>query len=554
MRLKLRGVLPKRISFGMICHLDMKGEYTLIKGFIRCTSLLVALLALGTSMALAQTHNDRASGASIRHPNGGFKLTDLLAQAQPQKRRLFTLMPDSHAANAGEAAVGMTPMGGGSAQTVMGGGTLGRLTKWTGFTSSNPLIGDSTIFESKSGLVGIGTDSPTSKLTIAGMIETTLGGYKFPDGTVQTTSAAGALFGVAHDATLQGNGTAASPLGVAVPLNLSGSLSLAVFSATNNGFGIGVSGFSSSNIGVSGISTSGDGVRGESTNSEGVRGISRNGTGVRGDGPTGVQGTGNFNPFIGGTGVQGFGGDSPFRGGTGVQGSGGNGVNFNGGDGLVGFGGVSGTLTHAGGRGVFAMRGLGIDGAVDGLAGFFLGDVTVAGKLTKTMGTFKIDHPLDPENKYLYHSFVESPDMMNIYNGNITTDQNGEAVVEMPDYFDALNKDFRYQLTVIGTFAQAIVANKMKSNRFVIKTNAPNVEVSWMVTGVRQDAYAEKNRVKVEEDKSERERGYYLHPEVFNQPEEKSIEWARNPEMMQRLKQERLEAEAKMKKAQNNDR
>ena len=85
--------------------------------------------------------------------------------------------------------------------------------------------------------------------------------------------------------------------------------------------------------------------------------------------------------------------------------------------------------------------------------------------------------------------------------------------------------DFRYQLTVIGTFAQAIVASEMKDNRFVIKTNAASVKVSWMVTGVRHDAYADKHRIKVEEVKAESERGYYLHPEVFNQPEEKSIEW-----------------------------
>lgn len=92
--------------------------------------------------------------------------------------------------------------------------------------------------------------------------------------------------------------------------------------------------------------------------------------------------------------------------------------------------------------------------------------------------------PGDPENKYLYHSFVESPDMMNIYNGNITTDENGEAVVTLPDYFEALNADFRYHLTCIGAFAQAIVADKIKGNRFQIKTSAPNVEVSWQVTGV----------------------------------------------------------------------
>ena len=131
----------------------------------------------------------------------------------------------------------------------------------------------------------------------------------------------------------------------------------------------------------------------------------------------------------------------------------------------------------------------------------------VTGNITKGGGSFKIDHPLDPENKYLYHSFVESPDMMNIYNGNVTTDASGRAVVELPEWFDALNREFRYQLTVIGTFAQAIVLEKIKDNRFVIATDVPDVEVSWQVTGIRHDPYAEKNRIPVEEDKPEAERG-----------------------------------------------
>ena len=186
-----------------------------------------------------------------------------------------------------------------------------------------------------------------------------------------------------------------------------------------------------------------------------------------------------------------------------------------------------------------AIRGLAGNGAY---AGRFTGDVTISGTLSKGGGSFKIDHPLDPENKYLYHSFVESPDMMNIYNGNVTTNENGDAVVKMPEYFDALNAEFRYQLTVMGTFAQAIVAEKMKGNRFVIKTNAPNVEVSWQVTGVRKDAFANKNRIRVEVEKDERERGFYLHPEAFDQPDERGVEWAHNPEMMQQLRQQRLEA------------
>lgn len=128
---------------------------------------------------------------------------------------------------------------------------------------------------------------------------------------------------------------------------------------------------------------------------------------------------------------------------------------------------------------------------------------------------FKIDDPLDPTHKYLYHSVVESPEMMNVYNGSVTTDKHGMAVVTLPNYFDALNRDFRYQLTAIGTFAQATVAKKIEKNRFAIRTSKPQVEVSWQVTGIRQDAYANAHRMQVEEEKPLREQGRYLHPELF---------------------------------------
>jgi hypothetical protein len=151
-------------------------------------------------------------------------------------------------------------------------------------------------------------------------------------------------------------------------------------------------------------------------------------------------------------------------------------------------------------------------GATTNYAGYFSGNVQITGSISKGSGTFKIDHPLDPENKYLYHSFVESPDMMNIYNGNITTDNNGYATVKLPEYFDALNKDFRYQLTVIGTFADAIVSQEVKDNVFVIRTDKPSVKVSWQVTGVRNDSYANAHRIIPEVEKEPELRGKYLYP------------------------------------------
>ncbi len=210
--------------------------------------------------------------------------------------------------------------------------------------------------------------------------------------------------------------------------------------------------------------------------------------------------------------------------------------------------GVYGNVSGAG-RGVFGetTTGVGVYGLATGggLAGFFSGNVSVAGTLSKSAGSFKIDHPQDPANKYLSHSFVESPEMKNIYDGNATTGKDGRAVVTMPEYFTALNQDFRYQLTVIGEdFAQALVAREITENTFVIKTDKPNVKVSWQVTGVRHDAYADAHRIAVEEEKTGVERGAYLHPELFGEPKEKGIEYARRHETLSEEQASRTAASA----------
>ncbi|MBN2226691.1 MAG: hypothetical protein JW763_04950 [candidate division Zixibacteria bacterium] len=164
------------------------------------------------------------------------------------------------------------------------------------------------------------------------------------------------------------------------------------------------------------------------------------------------------------------------------------------------------------------------NGANTNYAGYFSGSVTVTGTLSKGAGSFKIDHPLDPENKYLCHSFVESPDMMNVYNGNVVLDANGYAEVQLPDYFDALNKDFRYQLTPIGAPGPDLyIAEEISDNRFAIAGGVPGMKVSWMVTGIRHDKYAEANRIPVEMDKPPEEKGQYIHPEAFGLSEDRFI-------------------------------
>jgi trimeric autotransporter adhesin len=208
-----------------------------------------------------------------------------------------------------------------------------------------------------------------------------------------------------------------------------------------------------------------------------------------------------------------------------------------GGNGIQAFGGSSGDAGGSGG--VFtggSPYGYGVyaTGGSDGFAGYFNGPVLVAGNLVNPSIVTRIDDPLDPANKYLSHSSVESSDMKNIYDGNVTTDAGGQAVVELPDWFEALNRDFRYQLTTIGQPAQAWIASKIANHAFTVKTDKPNVEISWQVTGIRQDEWANAHRIPVEAPKLGREAGHYLHPELYGAPEEASIEWAQHPQIMKR--------------------
>jgi hypothetical protein len=264
-----------------------------------------------------------------------------------------------------------------------------------------------------------------------------------------------------------------------------------------------------------------EGVYGESNSSagNGVHGVANagaNGFGVWGEAATG---SGTVGSSTAGNGV------------LGVQGGGGPGSNVP--VGVLGtsadFLGVFGLSTNNRGVEAYSKNDIGLYSATGNngsYAGYFSGRVHVNGTLSKSAGSFKIDHPLDPANKYLSHSFVESPDMMNIYNGNVTLDKQGEAVVELPAWFEALNQEFRYQLTAIGAPGPNLyVAVEIKGNRFTIAGGKPGMKVSWQVTGIRHDPYANQNRIPVEENKPADERGTYLYPQGYGQPATKGIDY-----------------------------
>jgi hypothetical protein len=135
--------------------------------------------------------------------------------------------------------------------------------------------------------------------------------------------------------------------------------------------------------------------------------------------------------------------------------------------------------------------------------------------LVAELKNFVIDHPLDPKNRSLFHASVESSERANVYSGNASLDDNGEAWVELPAWLKALNADFRYQLTCIGASAPVYVAEELANNRFKIAGGKAGMKISWQLTGIRKDPLAQANPLVVEVEKPADKRGSYRHPELY---------------------------------------
>ena len=316
---------------------------------------------------------------------------------------------------------------------------------------------------------GIGTSSPRSRLHVVGT-------SWFQGDNTPLSSAAGAGIGIGYSAgavgyiyafdysTFQPKNLWINHTGASVLIGSTSSSPAARLDVTGNGFRA-IYGSTTAGEAFYGYSTGGHGIWGRSSSNLGVYALS--------DAPAsaGLIGEGKY---------------------IGVQGS------------------ATGTDANR-----QSVRGE-LPANTGGYAGIFVNGTTgVFGTLTKTAGAFLIDHPLEPSTKFLYHSFVESPDMKNIYDGVITTGADGLATVTMPGWFEALNMDFRYQLTVMGQFAQAIILNEMAANKFEIKTDKPNVKVSWQVTGTRHDPYAVDNPIPVEKLKASNEVGKFIYPQGY---------------------------------------
>ena len=279
---------------------------------------------------------------------------------------------------------------------------------------------------------------------------------------------------------------------------------------SQDGSGWGVYGTSVSGIGVYGLSTSGTGVYGYATATSGITygvyGVfnSTSGAGVYGL----ASATSGF--------TNGVYGVSRSTSGTGMVGV----ASATSGAAWGVWGRSASTASNA--YGVYGEEPSG--GA--GHAVFANGTLAATG--TKS---FQIDHPLHPETHYLNHFCTEGPEPYNVYRGTVVLDANGEAWVQLPDYFEAINRDPSYHLTAVGApMPNLHVAVKIQNNRFKIAGGAPGKEVSWRVEAIRNDLWVQRYGFQTEQEKEDAIKGKYLNPELYGQPKERGIHYRPEPE------------------------
>ncbi len=386
------------------------------------------------------------------------------------------------------------------------------------------------VYSDKSLTWAIGAENTATGVALLGDITGTNNEYNAVQGSSYSNYNSGGGIGSGGIAGFyEGTGDGVGVYGQVVDPASSGQAGIfGLNSRTDGGYGVNGQGYAGivgeavvatlDGFGVYGTSNNGIGVQGETYDMSlyGVSGLNYasyetgDGIGVMGDGNTGVWGQ---TVDGAGYGVYGFNASaSTTENNIGT-----------GGDGWVGVYGV--TNNTATGYGVYS-------------------DGNFASSGTKA---FIIDHPTDPDNKILKHYCIESPEVINLYRGNVTLDENGEAVITLPEYFESINTNFSYNLTPIGAPVNLYIKKKIENGQFTIAGGNANMEVSWTVYAERNDkfiqSYPESKAVEV----NKKVPGNYIRPELYNKPKNKSVFPQKEKQKTIKIKEENLGKTRKQK-------
>ncbi|ABF43089.1 hypothetical protein Acid345_4089 [Candidatus Koribacter versatilis Ellin345] len=353
-----------------------------------------------------------------------------------------------------------------------------------------------------------GSTASTAGVAIYGTATATTGATTGMRATVASANGVAALFlNSAHGKLLSGIvGTSTEVFSVDGAGNIvGGSLNASFVQGASTTLGIFGGLFSGANGGGTAVSANGGAAAASATTA---------GAGLVATGGTLASGVTNA---TGGDGADFYGGDGDSGTGNGVSGTGGNVANA-----AAITGGYGGYFIGGGpnGDGLYAAPSIGGTGNAATLDG----NVTVTGLLTTSSAArMQIDDPLDPESKILEHSGIQSSELLNVYSGNATIGANGRAAIKLPAWFEAVNTDFRYQLTPIGAPASLYVSAPIAKGAFEIAGGTPGMTVSWQITAVRKDPYHLAHPLQVETDKTAAQRGLYLHPEAYGASPDKRL-------------------------------
>ena len=140
---------------------------------------------------------------------------------------------------------------------------------------------------------------------------------------------------------------------------------------------------------------------------------------------------------------------------------------------------TTGTVTGTGTSGYLPMWTASGTALTDSIINQYESVIIVSGSIKAITKSFKIDHPLDPENKYLEHGSLEGPEHGIYQRGRASGYK--EVKVSMPDYFMALGEDsYSIQITP-----------RVNANLYVSESNVKGFKVKRIGGFIFSNQYIE---------------------------------------------------------------